>query len=76
MVNIDTQVPLAEEKQESKAVLEIKLKLLEDGQVVLNVGEDKVSIDVIENMLKQSYDLIHEQKIIRKALEAFKSKLS
>lgn len=64
-------------EQEVKAVAEVRIQVLSNGGLAVNVpeGSQKLESAQIESIVKSVYDQLHEQRIAQQALELFKSKL-
>lgn len=74
------QIEVQEQIEEKEIVLvEVSLKMLEDGRITLNVNETKddepITIATLESILKQAYDTVHDDRIVQMALDAFKQRL-
>ena len=72
----NTQVEETENKEkEAEVMVELSITLTNDGKINLQVKNEDAHIDVVEDMLKKTYENVYEQRIIQKALETFKSRL-
>jgi hypothetical protein len=74
----EASAPSEETSAKAEVTAEVTIQIMSDGQMSINVNEEiqELNQGQVENITRNVYEQLHEQRIVSQALEVFKSKLS